>query len=144
MRSSSWLGTRLSSRNEDKVRNLPTAFVSLPDSSHQHGVVRLCCRRLSPRKPCRSPGQEAVDVRFTYDINGLLEVEATVVGTGQAQSIVIEQNPGVLSAEEVEKRLKALAKLKVHPREQEENRAVTARAERLFQELLSDHREFLG
>lgn len=94
--------------------------------------------------PPKPAGQEAVDVRFTYDINGLLEVEATVISTGQTRRIVIERNPGVLSAQEVEKRLTALAALKIHPREQQENRAVMARAERLYEELLSEHRDFVG
>ncbi|MCH8213752.1 MAG: molecular chaperone HscC [Proteobacteria bacterium] len=94
--------------------------------------------------PSKPAGEESVDVRFTYDINGLLEVEATVVSTGESQSIVIEGNPGVLSAEEIEKRLAELGRFKIHPREREENRAVMARAERLYEELLGDHRDFVG
>ena len=94
--------------------------------------------------PPKPAGEESVDVRFTYDINGLLEVEATVVSTGESQSVVIEGNPGVLSAEEIEKRLAELGRFKIHPREQEENRAVMARAERLYEELLGDHRDFLS
>ena len=39
----------------------------------------------------------AFDVRFTYDINGLLEVEATIVETQKKYSIVIENNAGVLN-----------------------------------------------
>src|SRR5262249_24392218 len=42
-------------------------------------------------------GHETINVRFTYDINGLLEVEATVASTGVKKSVVIEENPGVLS-----------------------------------------------
>ena len=94
--------------------------------------------------PPKPAGEESVDVRFTYDINGLLEVEATVVSTGESQSVVIEGNPGVLSAEEIEKRLAELGRFKIHPREREENRAVMARAERLYEELLGDHRDFLS
>ena len=94
--------------------------------------------------PSKKAGEEAIDIRFTYDINGLLEVEATVLSSGEGHRMVIEQNPGVLNAEQIEERLKALADLKIHPREQSENRAALARAERLYEECLGDLREFLG
>ena len=94
--------------------------------------------------PPKPAGEESVDIRFTYDINGLLEVEATVSSTDETCRTVIEQNPGVLTSAEIEKRLAALAALKVHPREQAENRAALARAERLYEELLGELRSFLG
>ena len=34
--------------------------------------------------PKKKKGMESVDVRFTYDINGILEVEVTVVSTGKS------------------------------------------------------------
>ncbi len=38
-------------------------------------------------------GEQAVDVRFTHDLNGILEVEMTVVATGKSESLVIEKAP---------------------------------------------------
>ncbi|MDH3911656.1 MAG: molecular chaperone HscC [Rhodospirillales bacterium] len=96
------------------------------------------------RVPPHPAGEEAMDIRFTYDINGLLEVEATVLSTERTERLVIEQNPGVLSPEEIEKRLGALAELKIHPREHTENRTALARAERLYEERLGELRHFLG
>ncbi len=84
---------------------------------------------------------KAVDVRFTYDIDGLLEVEAKVVATGEVKSMIVEQAPGTLSPKEIEKRMKALAKLKIHPRDQSENRALLARAERLYEERRGETRD---
>lgn len=86
--------------------------------------------------PAGRRNDNPVDVRFTYDINGLLQVEATVVATGHTHEVILEQNPGILSPDEIRQRLKALAKLKVHPREQQENLSLIARAERLYEELL--------
>jgi molecular chaperone HscC len=86
----------------------------------------------------------AVDVRFTYDVNGLLEVQATVARTGETFSVVIEGNPGVMTEEEITERLKALADLKIHPRDRLENRTLTARAERLYEQCRGDEREWLG
>ncbi len=86
--------------------------------------------------PPRPRAENPVDVRFTYDVNGLLQVEATAVSTGTRREVILEKNPGVLGADEIRSRLAALASIKVHPRDQQENIAVVARAERLYEELL--------
>jgi molecular chaperone HscC len=85
-----------------------------------------------------------IDVRFTYDVNGLLEVEATLRKTGEVSKLVIQGNPGVLSDEEIARRLQALAELKIHPRDRMENRTALARAERLYQLFRGDLRAWLA
>lgn len=92
--------------------------------------------KVSVPVPPRPRAENPVDVRFTYDVNGLLQVEATAVSTGTRREVILEKNPGVLDAEEIRKRLVALAAIKVHPRDQQENIAIVARAERLYEELL--------
>jgi len=99
---------------------------------------------LKARVPPAPAGGASIDVRFTYDTSGLLEVEATVKDTGRTFSLIIEGNPGVLSPEDIQKRLVALAKLKVHPRDDIENAAVIARAQRLYEERLGDVRKRIG
>jgi molecular chaperone HscC len=94
--------------------------------------------------PQGQPGERSVDVRFTYDINGLLQVEATVAKTRQTYAVVIEGNPGVLGDDEIQQRLRALADLKIHPRDQLENRTLMARAERMFEQSRGDERDWLG
>jgi molecular chaperone HscC len=91
--------------------------------------------------PARPAGTETIDVRFSYDINGLLEAEASVRSTGRSARVVIESNPGVLSPEEVAECLRKLAALKIHPREQAENRALVERADRIYRESLGERRE---
>ncbi|MGO1002357.1 Hsp70 family protein [Lysobacter sp. CA196] len=93
------------------------------------GMVSI---ELPPKRRDENP----IDVRFTYDINGLLQVEAVALSTGLKREVVLEKNPGVLSQDEIRERLAALAAIKVHPREQQENIALIARAERLYEELL--------
>ena len=85
-----------------------------------------------------------VDVRFTYDVNGLLQVEATVLKTQETAQVLIQGNPGLLSDEEIATRLKALADLKIHPRDRLENRTLMARGERLYEQLRGNRREWLG
>jgi len=94
-----------------------------------------------PKAPA---GEQAVDIRYTYDINGILEVEVTVVETGLKNRIVIEKNQGSLSKEEIEIRLKALENIKIHPREKSENRLLLARGERLYEENLGEKRSYIS
>jgi molecular chaperone HscC len=89
-------------------------------------------------------GSEAIDVRFTYDPSGLLEVESLVISTGVRRNAVIEGNPGVLAPAEIAARLAALDELKVHPRDQAANQALLARAKRLYEEYLGSPRFEIG
>ena len=93
-----------------------------------------------PRAPA---GKEAVDVRYTYNINGILEAEVTVVSTQKRKTLVIEKNPGVLTKEEVEEKLSQLAELKIHPRDKEEYRYLKARGERMYEESIGLARQRL-
>jgi molecular chaperone HscC len=94
--------------------------------------------------PPAPAGQQAADIRFTYDVNGLLEVDVLALGTGERRRTVIEQNPGVMTPAEIEERLKALSALKIAPRERSENRALKARAERLHEEVLGHGRQAIA
>ena len=94
-----------------------------------------------PRLPA---GEAQVDVRFTHAASGLLEVETTVEQTGATDRLVIEGQAGRLTPAEVEERLARLAKLKVAPRDEAENIALIARADRLYQQCLGAEREQIG
>jgi len=94
--------------------------------------------------PPAPAGKQSLEIRFLYDTSGILEVEARVDATGATEHLVIENQPGVLTKEEITARLAALADLKIHPRERAENRAVLARTERLYQERLGEERAHVG
>ncbi len=88
------------------------------------------------------PPRRGITTRFTYDINGLLQVEVTEDATGLRHELILEQNPGLLSPGEIQQRLRALQDLKIHPRDAQQNLAVVARAERLYEEFI-DQRDTL-
>jgi molecular chaperone HscC len=88
--------------------------------------------------------KQSIDVRFTYDTSGLLEVQATIVSSGRVEKLVIEGNPGVMQPDEIARRLAQLAKLKIHPRDDMKTRALVARAARLYEERLGDTRAIIG
>ncbi|MBY0458677.1 MAG: Hsp70 family protein [Gemmataceae bacterium] len=90
------------------------------------------------------PANQPVDVRFTYDLNGVLEVEATVVATNKKVSHVIARHAQGMTEAQIRAAVAAMAKLKTHPRDEEANRFLLLRAERAFKELPSELRDVLG
>ncbi len=93
-----------------------------------------------PRRPA---GEVSLEVRFTYDINGLLEVDVHVPLSGERRQLVIVDDDGPAGGD-LDKQRKALEALKVHPRDADANRAATARANRAFENHLGDTRTIIG
>ncbi|WP_444916580.1 Hsp70 family protein [Microbulbifer sp. JMSA003] len=94
--------------------------------------------------PKKAKGEEAADIRYTYDMNGLLEVDVTVVSTRKNFNKLIEFTPGALTEVQKVEALEKLAKLKFHPREDEKNQAIIARGERLYESSLGEQREYIA
>lgn len=93
--------------------------------------------------PKAKAGEEAVDVTYTYDINSILEVEVKSVSTGKKERCIIKGQYTEMTDEEIEARLKELSYLKIAPRDQEENKLVLLRLERLYEESLGNDRQIL-
>jgi len=93
--------------------------------------------------PSAPAGKESIDIRFTYDINGILEAEVKVTSTGETEKLIIEKNPGTLTPEELAQKLAAMEELKIHPRDKEETRYLLAWGERLYEESRGDRRKYL-
>jgi molecular chaperone HscC len=88
-------------------------------------------------------GEQAVTVRFTYDLNGILEVDMTLVSTGVTETLVIEGSPGRLTADQLAEARAAMSRLKFHPRDALPNATLLARADALHVELTGDARDEL-
>jgi molecular chaperone HscC len=101
----------------------------------------ICLGTIELPVPARRVGEVAVTCRFTYDINGLLEVDVQESATGKAGQLVIFDRDQSSSDASVKERRRMLAELKVHPRENDRNRAALARATRCYEHLLGDKRE---
>lgn len=91
--------------------------------------------------PPEPRGKSPIDVRYTYDINGILEVEVVSISTGEKKREVIVNSDNSMSPEEIEIRLKELEGIKIHPRDNEKNRYLLSKGERLYEETLSETRE---
>ncbi|HWA78241.1 MAG TPA: Hsp70 family protein [Polyangiaceae bacterium] len=94
--------------------------------------------------PAKPAGEESVDVRFSYDLNGVLDVDATVVSTKKAVSFTLERVKGQLSSREIAETRQRLARLKFHPREALPNLTALSRAEALHVELTGAARAHLN
>lgn len=89
--------------------------------------------------PPMPKGEETVEIRFTYDINGILEVQVSSNSTGETKKMLLVGNCGI-SQEAASQRIQELEALKCHPREQEENRLLIAIGQRLYEESLGINR----
>ncbi|MDR2940691.1 MAG: molecular chaperone HscC [Clostridiales bacterium] len=89
-------------------------------------------------------GRQSVDIRYTYDINGILEVEATIVSTKEVKKVIIEKNPGILSEAEINRRLEEISSIKIHPREKDEYAFVLAKGERIYEESVGETRKMVA
>lgn len=90
--------------------------------------------------PIGPAGQESVDVTYTYDVNSILEVMVKVVSTKTEKRLVIKNEETDMTDEEIDERLASLASLKIHPREQEENKLLLLRGDRMYEEATGDVR----
>lgn len=84
---------------------------------------------------------EEADLRFSYDNNGLLEVEATLLSTGEKTTLVIQNNSERMSEDDIAVSLKKLESIKTHPADKQENQLIIARGERLFEMFSGESRD---
>lgn len=128
-----------------KVRRFYTVFdnqtkidISILQGEHPYADDNLCLEKMCIRVPGKKSGEESVDLRFTYDINGILIVDITVVSTGKTVSRVISQD---MDEREIEYRMRELERLKVHPKDISENRLMLERLKSLYEEVPTYMRE---
>jgi len=100
--------------------------------------------QLSIPLPAGKEDERSVDVRFTYDVDGLLEIEAKRVGSDEVHRLVLQELESDMSDAEIAVRLQALAAIKLHPRETIENRTLLARGERMVEESQGEARDAIA
>ena len=86
----------------------------------------------------------SIDVRFSYNPNGILEVDIDVPITGEKLQKVVVNHQNVMTAEQIEYARKQLQELKIHPRDTLMNKSLLLRAERLYSEYTGDLRLQIG
>jgi molecular chaperone HscC len=94
--------------------------------------------------PAGPAGTQTIAVRFTYDMNGVLDVDTTICSTGETAVFTIESVPGRLSKKAIAKARARLKRLKFQPRDALPNVTALARADALYVELTGEDRAVLG
>jgi molecular chaperone HscC len=89
------------------------------------------------------PAGQPVGVRFTYDLNGILEVEAYVPETGQKFRTVLANHAQDLTDDEVAAAVRKMQQVKFYPRDDVQNQRLLRFVERLVGEIGQHHREQL-
>ena len=92
--------------------------------------------------PARPAGEVHIDVRLTYDLNGLLDVDMTT-SDGQTHSLFINRGALAMSETDIAKARRSMQRLKFHPRQALPNVHALERAEALFLELTGEPRKLL-
>lgn len=94
--------------------------------------------------PRRKAGEESIDVTYTYDINSLLEVIVKVNSSGEKKRVIIQKQEEKISEEEANARFEELSYLKIHPRENEKNKEILSRGERMYEESTGEYRQIIN
>jgi molecular chaperone HscC len=94
--------------------------------------------------PAAPAGHVGVRVRFSYDVNGLLEVDAQADNAegviGESRNLELRTHGTQMSESELAAARERLAALKHHPRDEQENRWLIERAKRMYEDHLGDER----
>jgi len=112
------------------------------EARHVKDNIRLGTLKIAV--PPRPAGEVSIDVRFSYDASGLLEVDVLVPETGLTRQLVIHDEEDMIGPQALEERRQALAALKVHPRDAARNAATLARARRCYESFLGEKRFAIG
>ncbi len=89
------------------------------------------------------PADQPFCVRFTYDLNGILEVEAFIPDTGKRFRTVLTNHAQDLTEREVKAAVEKMQQIKFYPRDDVENRRLVLFAERIVGEIAPHQRSTL-
>ena len=107
-----------------------------------HCSENLFLGELNLTVPPAPNGQEGVVVRFTYDINGILDVEAENRHGDVVKKLIMNERIR-MDSQELDEKMQELEQLKRPARELAVNQLVFSRGERLYMELLGDDRQVI-
>ena len=100
-----------------------------------HAIDNLKLGELSIDVPRLKKGKVVCNVRLTYDINGILEVDIECENTKEQKRKVILNKNIMLTDEEIEEKKKELSKIKIMPIDEEQNKIVIERIAKIYEEV---------
>lgn len=125
------------------VPNQPEVVIAVYQGEHRKADDNLPLGELRIKGLPPLPKNTPINVRFTYDVNGILEVEAHLPQTGKKYRTVITQHARGLSEDEVAAAVAKLQDLKFYPRDDLQNQRLVLFCERIIAEVSPYEREEL-
>lgn len=125
------------------VANQPTVRFDVYQGEHRMVEKNLKIGSLEVTGIPPSPAGHAVYARFTYDLNGILEVEAYAEGAAKRFRTVITSHASELAEDELAEALERMQRLKYYPRDDMVNQRLLRLGERLVGEVSPFQREQL-
>ncbi|MBO5239075.1 MAG: molecular chaperone HscC [Lachnospiraceae bacterium] len=123
--------------------NQSVVCVNILQGESRFAANNLLLGELNVEIPKAPKGQESIDVTYTYDVNSILEVQVKINSTGKIIKQILKGQQVDMTDEEIAARMEELAYLKIPPREQEENKLLLLRGERLYEENLGEDRNII-
>lgn len=120
--------------NQSKVK------IEIVQGEHAYVKDNIILDEINVSVPRKKRGEESVDVRYTYDINGILVVDVTVTSIGKTYTKVVSEE---MSEKEIERKMKELEALKIHPKDIDDNRLIMERLQALFESAAPDTKEYI-
>lgn len=123
--------------------NQSVVCVNVLQGESRFASNNLLLGELNVEIPKAPKGQESIDVTYTYDVNSILEVQVKINSTGKIIKQILKGQQVDMTDEEIAARMEELAYLKIPPREQEENKLLLLRGERMYEENLGEDRNII-
>lgn len=93
--------------------------------------------------PPAPAGNVRIEVQYTYDINGILDIDVRCFDNkNEVHKTIVNKNIGLTEAE-LEEKKRELQELKIHPQEKVENKLLLMKAQHLYEELGHEQRQVL-
>ena len=125
------------------VSNYQTQILfSIYQGENRTASNNLLLEKITLVVPPKPKGEVCVNVCFSYDINGLFDVDIDCLDSGEHIHKELS-SPGKMTVEELQERKAALERVKVHPREEERNKCLLEQANALYVECNKQQQEFL-
>ncbi len=101
--------------------------------------IKIAEYNLNIPKPTKEP--QEIEIRYTYDVNGILEIQLKFEHSEDVYTKIIKESCGDMNETDISACMEKLNAIKIHPREMSEHIALLAKAERLYEESIGLQRK---
>ena len=122
----------------------PAVQFKIYQGDEQYAKENLLLGKMEVKVKRKKVGEEVVQIRFTYDMNGILDVDALVESTQTSYRTTIVNKELKLSKKDIQKQLEKMEELKKDPRKKEENLYVINLANALYRQTTGDLRRYVS